>query len=280
MSKSVSEIAKDLGLIELSFNEIFVLPDSEKEKIEQLSEKGICIEPEFLREHLEFAGKRCCVYESLWIYHEEVIAKTLAEIKNNAFSSYPQKKWLAILQTHRDIYEMMGYLTLLQMDARTTIICLLQAQNDTERIMLSKHAYTIIYEARINELSQKVSKGMRLYPNEVVDIHELSSFWKNINSILEKIMDIEFAKEIRNNIDAHKNNSFFKQITLYRKCQWVESIFYLSIFTELVDVILDYMNIINDNMKKVYDKYTADMEEYIEKLNQIKKELRGLHGTI
>lgn len=176
MNKSVNEIAKDLGLVELSFNEIFVLSDSEKEKIQQFSEKGICIEPELLRKHLEYAGKRCCLYESLLNYHEEVIAKTLEEIKKNVFSSYAPEKWLTILQTHRNIYEMMGYLTLLQMDAITTTICLLQAQNDTERIMLSKHAYTIIYEARINDLSKKVSKEMRLYPNEVVNIQELSDF--------------------------------------------------------------------------------------------------------
>ena len=276
MNKSVNEIAKDLGLVELSFNEIFVLSDSEKEKIQQFSEKGICIEPELLREHLKYAGKRCCLYESLLNYHEEVIAKTLEEIKKNAFSSYAPEKWLTILQTHRNIYEMMGYLTLLQMDAITTTICLLQAQNDTERIMLSKHAYTIIYEARINDLSKKVSKEMRLYPNEVVNIQELSDFWKNINSILKQIMDIEFAKEIRNNIDAHKNNSFIRQIALYRECQWGESIIYLSIFTKLVDLIQDYMNIINNNMKKVYNKYTTDIKEYIEKLDQIKKELEEL----
>lgn len=276
MNKSVNEIAKDLGLVELSFNEIFVLSDSVKEKIQQFSEKGICIEPELLREHLEYAGKRCCLYESLLNYHEEVIAKTLEEIEKNAFSSYAPEKWLTILQTHRNIYEMMGYLTLLQMDAITTTICLLQAQNDTERIMLSKHAYTIIYEARINDLSKKVSKEMRLYPNEVVNIQELSDFWKNINSILKQIMDIEFAKEIRNNIDAHKNNSFIRQIALYRECQWGKSIIYLSIFTKLVDLIQDYMNIINNNMKKVYNKYTTDFKEYIEKLDQIKKELEEL----
>lgn len=276
MNKSVNEIAKDLGLVELSFNEIFVLSDSEKEKIQQFSEKGICIEPELLREHLEYAGKRCCLYESLLNYHEEVIAKTLEEIEKNAFSSYAPEKWLTILQTHRNIYEMMGYLTLLQMDAITTTICLLQAQNDTERIMLSKHAYTIIYEARINDLSKKVSKEMRLYPNEVVNIQELSDFWKNINSILKQIMDIEFAKEIRNNIDAHKNNSFIRQIALYRECQWGESIIYLSIFTKLVDLIQDYMNIINNNMKKVYNKYTTDIKEYIANLDQIKKELGEL----
>ena len=36
------------------------------------------------------------------------------------------------------------------------------------------------------------------------------------------------------------------------------------------------MNIINNNMKKVYNKYTTDIKEYIEKLDQIKKELEEL----
>ena len=58
MNKSVNEIAKDLGLVELSFNEILVLSDSEK---------GICIEPELLREHLEYVGKRCCFVSWRWL---------------------------------------------------------------------------------------------------------------------------------------------------------------------------------------------------------------------
>ena len=273
MEKSVNEIAKGLDLVELSFNEIFVLPNLDKEEIKRLAEKGICIDLESLREQLEFAGKECCIYESLLNYHEETILKTQQEIEESRLCAYAVEKWLSILQTQREIFEMMGYLTLLQMDAITTTIGLLQAQNDTERIMLSKHAYTIIYEARINDLSKKASKGMHQYPSEIVNIQELSDFWKNIKSILKRIMDIEFAKEIRNNIDAHKNNSFLKQITLYKRCQWVESIICLSIFTKLIVLIQDYMNIINNNMKKVYNKYTTDIKEYIEKLDQIKKEL-------
>lgn len=119
---------------------------------------------------------------------------------------------------------------------------------------------------------------MHQYPSEIVNIQELSDFWKNIKSILKRIMDIEFAKEIRNNIDAHKNNSFLKQITLYKKCQWVESIICLSIFTKLIALIKDYMDIINDNMKKMYGKYTSDIKEFIKNLNRIKKELEGLQG--
>ena len=274
MNESVSDIAKKLGVVELSFKEIFILPNSEKERVEQLAEKGICTDVVLLREHLEYAGKRCCVYESLVEYHEKTIADTQQKIKKDRFGSYALEKWLPILQTHRNIYELMGYLTLLQMDAITTTIALLQAQNDTERIMLSKHAYTIIYEARINDLSKKVAKEMHLYLDEIIDVHELSDFWKNINSILKQIMDIDFAKEIRNNIDAHKNNSFLRQITLYRRCKWVECIIYLSVFTKLIDVIQDYMNLINKNMKNMYEQYTEDVKGFIEKLEHIEKELK------
>lgn len=263
-----------MGVVEFTFKEIFILPDSEKEGVEQLAEKGICTDVVLLREHLEYAGKRCCVYESLVEYHEKTIADTQQKIEKDRIASYALEKWLPILQTHRNIYELMGYLTLLQMDAITTTIALLQAQNDTERIMLSKHAYTIIYEARINDLSKKVAKEMRLYLEEIIDVHELSDFWKNINSILKQIMDIDFAKEIRNNIDAHKNNSFLRQITLYRRCEWVECIIYLSVFTKLIDVIQDYMNLINKNMKNMYEQYTEDVKGFIERLEQIEKELK------
>ena len=87
-------------------------------------------------------------------------------------------------------------------------------------------------------------------------------------------MGIDFAKEIRNIIDAHKNNSFLRQITLYRRCEWVECIIYLSVFTKLIDVIQDYMNLINKNMKNMYEQYTEDVKGFIERLEQIDKGLK------
>ena len=44
MNESVNDIAKKLGIVKFSFKEIFILPDSEKERVEQLAEKGICID--------------------------------------------------------------------------------------------------------------------------------------------------------------------------------------------------------------------------------------------
>lgn len=276
MDESINDIAKKFGFIEFSFEEVFMLPDSEKERIEQLPEIGICIDLEMLRSHLEFAGKRCCVYEALLRYFEMTISDTQQKIKKDKLGSYAHGKRLPILQTHRDIYELMGYLTLLQMDAITTTIGLLQAQNDTERIMLSKHSYTIIYEAIINNIPKKVCKEMYGYPESIVDIAELSHFWNKVKTILKKIMDRDFAKDVRNNIDAHKNNSFQRQITLYKKCEWVESIIFLSIFTKLIDTIQDYMNVINEKMEIIYEQYKEDIRCYIDRLEQIQKELKNL----
>ena len=276
MNVTVNDIAKKIGFIEFSFEEVFMLPDSEKERIEQLPEIGICTDLEMLRSHLEFAGNRCCVYEALLRYFEMTISDTQQKIKKDKFGSYAHGKRLTILQTHRDIYELMGYLTLLQMDAITTTIGLLQAQNDTERIMLSKHSYTIIYEAIINNIPKKVCKEMYGYPESIVDIAELSHFWNKVKTILKKIMDRDFAKDVRNSIDAHKNNSFQRQITLYKKCEWVESIIFLSIFTKLIDTIQDYMNVINEKMEIIYEQYKEDIRCYIDRLEQIQKELKNL----
>ena len=97
---------------------------------------------------------------------EDGINKVKHDIKLNVGDTYADEKRLNVLQTHRNVYETMGFLTLLQMDALTTTICLFQANNDTERIMLSKHAYTIIYEAQKNDLFKT-----KLFTNEIEYLH-------------------------------------------------------------------------------------------------------------
>ena len=74
--------------------------------LDSIAEKGICIDLESLREQLEFAGKECCIYESLLNYHEEAILKTQQEIEESRLCAYAAEKWLSILQTQREIFEM------------------------------------------------------------------------------------------------------------------------------------------------------------------------------
>jgi hypothetical protein len=171
---------------------------------------------------------------------------------------------------------MLGFLTLLQMDSITTAISLLQAQNDTERIVQSKHAYTIIYEARTHDLFDKVSAGMYKYPEEIVKKDELNTFWKTIKGVLKKMISQKESEAIRNKLDAHKDKSFVDQIALYKKCDWATSIINLFTFISLIDKIELYMDNIHAKLNVLYDHHRAFVEERMQQYEDIMRQLRDL----
>lgn len=278
MSKTVGEIAKELGFNEYSFSEIFEVHNFEKETVGKLSECGIFINIDELREKLEYAGKRCTLYAGFIDSFEEEINKAKHNINQNVGDVIIREKWLAVIQTHRDVYEMMGFLTILQMDAITTAICLLQAQNDTERIVLSKHAYTIVYEARTHDLFNKVSAGMHKYPEEIVDSDELNIFWKDIKGVLKKMISQKESEDIRNKLDAHKDKSFINQIALYKKCDWSTSIINLFAFITLIDKIELYMYNIHNKLNVLYDNYKAFIEKRMKQYEDILRQLSDMQG--
>ena len=277
MSKSVSDIAKEFGFNRYSFSEAFEIPYSEKETINKLSECGICTNVEEMRDNLEYAGKRCSLYVGLIGFLEEGINKAKHDIEQNIGDFAIIEKWLDVSQTHRDVYEMLGFLILLQMDSITTAISLLQAQNDTERIVQSKHAYTIIYEAMTHDLFDKVSAGMYKYPEEMVKKDELSTFWKGIKGVLKKM--ISQSEVIRNKLDAHKDKSFVDQIALYKKCDWATSIINLFAFISLIDKIELYMDNIHAKLNVLYDHHKAFVEERMQQYEDIMRQLRDLQSN-
>lgn len=274
MKRTVKDLAKEVGFDVFSYDEIFELQSSEMEIVEKLSNIGVCTNIEELRNNLELAGKRCTLYAGLMELFTDGIDKAKHDIESNVGDTYAIEKWLMIIQTHYNVYELMGFLTLLQMDAMTTIICLLQAINDTERIMLSKHAYTILYEAKQNDLLKKVSAEMHKYPDDLVAGEELNDFWKGIKTILNKMMDTKEAKGIRNNLDAHKNQSFTTQISFYKKCDWGRSIVGLSMFIILIEKIQIFMEIIHRKIDILYNQYRAFMEDRIRQYEKILRQLR------
>ncbi|MDE5947536.1 MAG: hypothetical protein K2G86_01910, partial [Prevotella sp.] len=159
------------------------------------------------------------------------------------------------IQTHASVYEMFGYLTLLQMDAMITIVGLYQAKNDTERIMLCKHAYTIIYEAIEDNLFKKNSAGIKKYPKELKG-NVYKQFWKGVKDVIKNMTDnIAEAKIIRNTIDAHKCHSFIEQINAYKKCSWSQSVVNMYGLFRVINLINDYMNYINNNMSVLYNRF-------------------------
>ena len=274
MKRTVKDLAKEAGLEGFAYDEIFELQSSEMQIVEKLSNIGVCTNIEELRNNLELAGKRCTLYAGLMELFTDGINKAKHDIESNVGDTYAIEKWLTVIQTHYNVYELMGFLTLLQMDAMTTIICLLQAKNDTERIMLSKHAYTIMYEAKQNDLFKKVSAEMHKYPETIVERKELNVFWKNIKVILNKTMDTKEAKEIRNNVDAHKNQSFATQISFYKKCDWSRSIVGLSMFTILIEKIQIFMEIVHHKIDILYNQYRAFMENRMRQYEEILRQIR------
>lgn len=274
MKRTVNDLAKQVGLEGFSYDEIFELQSSEMEIVEKLSNIGVCTNIEELRNNLELAGKRCTLYAGLMELFTDGINKAKHDIDSNVGDTYAIEKWLTIIQTHYNVYELMGFLTLLQMDAMTTTICLLQAINDTERIMLSKHAYTIMYEAKQNDLFKKVSAEMHKYPETIVERKELNDFWKNIKVILNKMMDTKEAKEIRNNLDAHKNQSFTTQISFYKKCDWSRSVVGLSMFIILIEKIQIFMEIIHHKIDILYNQYRAFMEDRMRQYEEILRQIQ------
>ena len=274
MTKTLNEIAEELGIIHLSFDEIFTVQESESEKIQHLLKLGFFTDVETMREYLVNAGKRCSIYVTLLNFFDDEIKKAKEEIEH--YYSYGNSKWLPIITIHRDIYELIGFLTLLQMDALTTCIGLFQAKNDVEKIMHSKHAYTIIYEAKQNDLFNKVSYEMHKYPEDLINKDELKKLWLLIKSMLKKMVNLKDAHDIRNNLDAHKCKSFVTQIELYKKCSWTQSIAFLSVFIKIIELIQDYMTIINHDMRFLYEKYTKDMKNYIDRLEEIKRTIENL----
>lgn len=266
-------------IFKLEIRQIFELQDSDKEKIELLSNEEISNYTEELRDNLEYAGKRCGVHMALLTYIEKEIDKCQQIINNGGCDEYVFQRWLYVIQTHKDVYEMMGYLTLLQMDALTTSISLYQAKNDTERIMHCKHAYTIIYEAIENDLFKKVAAGIKKYPEELKEDDVFRQIWKEISSILKQMLDINEAKEIRNNIDAHKCHSFATQINAYKKCRWGQSIYNLHTLIKIIDVIQKYMDIINKQMTVLYEKYKTDMEERMKQYEGVMDEIKRMQQS-
>ena len=115
---------------------------------------------------------------------------------------------------------------------------------------------------------------MQKYPESLVDKEDLHSFWREIKSVIKKTIDIKEAEEFRNNLDAHKNKSFSTQVVLYKKCDWAQSVLNLSILSMVIDKIQICLDIIHNNLRKLYDQYYAFLKERVKQYEDIMKQLQ------
>lgn len=226
-----------------------------------------------LRTCLVACGELCDLCISLSEYYELHLSYVRKLIDNGEVDSVVDQKRLSLLEIGEKTNNLVGYLTLLQMDAMMSLINMMEATSDVERLVACKHAYTIIHDAKIKGLFSVVSKEMNELPEEVLPESERRGLWKDIKDVVRKMINEEEAEQVRNSIDAHKEASFTKQIAAYRLCDFSRCFASMYALTELVWVLQQAMSIVRRNIGKMEDVFIGEVRDRIEKLDALLKEL-------
>ena len=226
----------------------FALSSEEKDILDKLNTKSIPLVVSECRQKLEYLGNRCAVFTFLKNDNDG------HKVSDAACESDPLLKEYAIVRDcFPNIWELMGFVSLLEMDAISLLIGILTAESDVERKMLSKHAYTIVFEARENGLFQKVSKEMMAFPESLLSKKENDELWSRIKKDLKSMSGIIVEHTIRNQIDAHKSSSFECQYETFRSCNWGQAVYDLIVLIQISDRLLSVI-------ESIFSKYKHEIE--------------------
>ena len=195
--------------------------------------------------------------------------------KVSACESDPLLKEYAIIRnSFPNIWELMGFVSLLEMDAISLLISILTAESDVERKMLSKHAYTIVFEARQKGLFQKVSKEMKAFPESLLSKKENDELWSIIKTDLKSMSDTGVEHTIRNQIDAHKSSSFECQYETFRSCNWGQAVYDLLVLIQISDRLLDVIESVFSRYKHEIGLVTEKIKTRVSALDAISEKLK------
>lgn len=244
----------------------FSLSNEEKDVLSKINESCVPQIVADYRSKLEYLGNRCAVYKYLKRSCEEYLSSDM----NCDFDPLLQEFSL-INNSYSNIWELMGFVSLLEMDSISMLVSILSAQNDIERKMLGKHAYTIAYEARKRGLYDKVSRELKVFPETILPKTEYDELWRTIKKDLKTMSSTDKEKTIRNSIDAHKSSSFESQYEIFYSCNWAQSIFDLIVLIKVSDRLLSViesvfskceheLNIITEKLKIRVSKCDAILE--------------------
>lgn len=234
------------------------------------------IEVDHLRSALE-AGKEICDMCLLFSdqYSENLLScRTL--ISEGRGDPVVNEKRLPLLEVGERINNLIGYLILLQMDAMMSLINMMEAQTDIERILACKHAYTIIYDIQDKGLYKIISKEMNDLPEDVMSSAERKDLWKKVGRIKRLMIDEKVVDKVRNNIDAHKSPSFVEQILAYKKCNFRECFVNTYVLAKLAWVFHDFMSKARYRLIKLEESFIVLVEERLEKLEALRMQLENM----
>lgn len=277
MRKKQTERAKHIGIEHNKETPSpFEIHDSSVERIEKwFSDEGLTIDS--IRSELEKTGNRSCVIWEVSEYYRAIIADVRKQIEEEEHDRYPAEKWKQVLESIKAVVDVLGYLTLLQMDANATLVSMLEAKSNTERIILSKHVYTLIYEVQNGDFHGFVSKAIDDLPDVLLDKKSKRSIMRDFSGLVKKMFPKKDAGLIRNKADAHKD-SFALQMEAYAKCDYGVSVVSLIVFDKIVHMLQKAMEIMLENVPLLYEQYRADIEERLRKIKRLLEKMREYEG--
>ena len=220
-----------------------------------------------LRNDLILSGKKCSVYRHL-----------IAELKkmddyDDSYipSSDIDRRWVNLANSHSGVYEMLGFAMILKMDAESMLIGMLTAESDTERIVVSKHAYTIVAEARNNDLFSVLARRMKDYPDVILPKEDYDDLWGKNRKLVRGMTSSILSNRVRNFIDAHRH-SFSEQLDTYMSVDWIGSLKDMLIIVEVVDNVVECMEKVHNRFITAYNEFEIDARAYMARLDAIIKQ--------
>ena len=227
------------------------------------------LDVEHLRSSLAAGRELCELCYSLSQYYVESILDCRKQLVEGMGDPVINEKRLPLLEIGEKTNNLVGYLTLLQMDATASLINMMEARSDVERLLACKHAYTILHEARAKGLSRVISKQMRELPEEVLPSEDRDGLLKGIREVKRFMISDEDAERVRNKIDAHKSDSFSEQIAAYDSCDVGRCFASMFGLTKLAYIFQEAMSIVRRNLGELEKSFFAEVEERKKKWEEL-----------
>ncbi len=261
---------------ESEFEKFFSIEESTVAGILQWAKNIAKIDVDHLRSSLVAGGELCDLCLSLSTYYEENLTECRRLIKEGKGDTVINEKRLLLLEIGERANRLSGYLALLQMDAMMSLIDMLEAKSDVERFLVCKHAYTIIYEAKIKGIYSFVSKEMRNLPEEVLPAELRDELWREIRSVMRLMLSEGEAERVRNNIDAHKSSSFTSQIEAYKQCDFGKGVINMFALMKIAWIIQDVLSTVQKNLNLLERLFEDFVRERMEKWEKLRVEFEAV----
>ena len=264
---------------EFELDKIFRIENPDVEETMQWAKNSAHINVEHLRSCLVAGGKYCNICLSLSDYYEQNLAECRQLIEEGKGDTIIYEKRLPLLEIGERTNNLSGYLALLQMDAMMSLINMLEAKSDVERILICKHSYTIIHDAKIKGLFSVVSKEMRELPEEVLPKDRRDELWRGIKSINRLLLSEDEAERVRDNVDAHKSSSFKEQIVAYKQCEFGKSVANMFALMKIAWIIQETMSVVQQNLIVMEKKYVDMVQDRMKMWEDLRKEIENMEGA-